>query len=130
MTHHPDYSAEIALALATPGGHLSIGRGGASLHSVHYRYTTPATATYSGMNPDAIKPLAIAAGLLVIDSRAADFAAVAHLAINGPMVAVGRDPDPAPYGSFSYAPLAVIATAYRAAGAEVYNAPQAEDPTP
>jgi hypothetical protein len=130
MTHHPDYSAEIALALATPGGHLSIGRGGASLHYVHYRYTTPATATYSGMNPDAIKPLAIAAGLPVIDSRGVNFDAVAHLAISGPMVAVGRDPDPAPYHSLSYAPLAVIAAAYRAAGAEVYNQPQAEEPAP
>lgn len=27
-----DYSADIAAALATPGGHLSIGRGGFTLH--------------------------------------------------------------------------------------------------
>jgi hypothetical protein len=49
------------------------------------------------------------------------FEQVARLAISGPMTAVGEDPSRPPYHAFSYAPLAVVAQAYRAAGAEVFN---------
>jgi hypothetical protein len=41
------------------------------------------------------------------------------LACAGPMVAVGEEPSPRPYHALSYAPLIEVATAYRAAGAEV-----------
>jgi len=37
------------------------------------------------------------------------------------MAAVGEDPSPPPYHALSYSPLAVLANAYRAAGAEVFN---------
>lgn len=77
----PDYSADIAAALATQGGHLSIGRGGFTLHLT--------------------------------------------------LVAVGREPDPAPWHGLSYAPLHVVASRYAAAGAELWNIPEVETmPTP
>ena len=37
------------------------------------------------------------------------------------MIAVGKAADPEPYGALSYAPLAVVAEAYSAAGAVVFN---------
>lgn len=109
-----DYSADIASALATEGGHLSIGRGGFILH---YRNG----AMLSGYDCEAIKAQSIAAGLPVIDSRLVEFVAAAQLAVKGPLVAVGREPDPAPWHSLSYAPLSAVAAAYAAAGAEVWN---------
>ncbi len=57
----------------------------------------------------------------MIDSRSVPFKVVYDLAVRGPMIAVGRAPDPEPCGALSYAPLAVVAEAYRAAGAEVLN---------
>jgi hypothetical protein len=41
--------------------------------------------------------------------------------VREPMVAVGDEPSPEPYNAFSYAPLVEAASAYRAAGAEVFN---------
>lgn len=111
-----DYSADIASALATEGGHLAIGRGGFILH---YRYG----ATLSGYDRDAIKAQSIAAGLPVIDSRLVDLGAALQLAVNGPLLAVGREPDPAPWHSLPYAPLSAVADAYAAAGADVWNIP-------
>ena len=109
-----DYDIYIARALATEGGHLAIGRGGFSLYFGR-------GAHLSGYHCETVKAACIAAGLPVIDSRIVDFAAVARLAINGPMIAVGEPPSPPPYHALSYAPLAVVAAAYRAAGAEVWN---------
>jgi len=37
------------------------------------------------------------------------------------MVAVGEEASPPPYHALSFAPLCVVAQAYRAAGAEVFN---------
>jgi len=110
----PDYGAYIARALDTIGGHLSIGRGGFSLHFGR-------GAHLSGYDCETVKTACIAAGLPVIDSRMVDFATVARLAINEPMIAVGEPPSPPPYDAFSYAPLAVVAVAYRTAGAELWN---------
>ena len=110
-----DYQPEIALALATSGGHLSIGRGGATLHYCNSRL--------SGCDCATIKAAAIAAGLPVIDSRMVPFGLAARLAVEGPMVAVNEPPSPRPWHAFSYAPLAVVAAAYRQAGAEVVNLP-------
>jgi hypothetical protein len=108
------YGAYIARALTTAGGHLSICRGGFSLYFGR-------GAHLSGHDCETVKAACIAAGLPVIDSRMVDFAAVARLAVNGPMIAVGEPPSMPPYHAFSYAPLAVVAAAYRTAGAEVWN---------
>lgn len=77
----------------------------------------------SGYDCEAIKAQSIAAGPPVIDSRLVEFVAAAQLAVKGPLVAVGREPDPAPWHSLSYAPLSEVAAAYAAAGAEVWNIP-------
>lgn len=109
-----DYDTYITRALATEGGHLAIGRGGATL-----RFGRGASLSSYDIEP--IKNACIAAGLPVIDSRTVDFGLVARLAINGPMVAVGESPTPPPYHAFSYAPLTVVAESYRVAGATVWN---------
>jgi hypothetical protein len=59
--------------------------------------------------------------LPVIDSRMVVFEDVVRAAVPGPMVAVGEEPSPQPYHALSYAPLVEVASAYRAAGAEVFN---------
>jgi hypothetical protein len=82
-----DYSADIYAELATQGGHLSIGRGGFTLH-----YSDG--AMLSGYGCEAIKTQCIAAGLPVIDSRCVAFDVVAHLTLAGPLVAIGREPEP------------------------------------
>ena len=109
-----DYDAYIVRALATEGGHLSIGRGGFSLYFDR-------GAHLSGYDSETIKAACIGAGLPVIDSRIVDFTAVAGLAIDGPVIAVCEPPSPPPYHALAYAPLAVVAVAYRAAGAEAWN---------
>lgn len=117
-----EYGTYIARALATDGGHLSIGRGGFVLHFGW-------GARLSGYDCETIKAACIAAGLPVIDSRMVDIDAVMRLVIRGPMVAVGEEPSaPSPdqvrsslWTALSYAPLAVVAAAYRDAGAEVWN---------
>jgi len=83
------YDDYIARALATPGGHLSIGRGGFVLHFENARL--------SGYDDDVIKPVAVAAGLPVIDSRIVPFELAAKLAVNGPMIAVNAEPSPRPW---------------------------------
>jgi hypothetical protein len=114
MNNH-DYSADIAKALRTEGGHLFIGRGGFSLHY--------ANGYLSGYACETVKAQAVAAGLPVIDSRRVEFDAVTKLVVEGPLVAVGRAPDPKPWLPFSYAPLIEVARAYAAERAEVYNLP-------
>ncbi len=122
MSHDPcepangDYDGYITCALATEGGHLSIGRGGFTLWYAR-------GCRLSGYEREVVKAAAIAAGLPVIDSRAVAFEVVAALAIGGPMVAVGEPASPAPWHSLSYAPLAYVVQAYREAGAEVFNIP-------
>jgi hypothetical protein len=92
-----EYAEYIAQALATEGGHLSVGRGGATLHFGQSRL--------SGCREERIKTECIAAGLPVIDSRMVPFAAVWRLAVSGPMAAVGQQPGEPPYHAFTYAPL-------------------------
>ena len=77
-SHHKTY---IEQALATPGGHLSIGRGGFSLHFGQ-------GARLNGYDIVTIKAECIAAGLPVIDSLGVDYERVADIAVRGPMVAV------------------------------------------
>jgi hypothetical protein len=70
-----------------------------------------------------VKACCIAAGLPVIDSRMVAFEDVVRLAVRGPVAAVGEEASPPPYHALSYAPLSLLANAYRAAGAEVFNIP-------
>jgi hypothetical protein len=109
-----DYDEYIASALCTQGGHLSIGRGGFTLYYAR-------GATLSGYDCESIKACCIVAGVPVIDSRVVAFEDVVRIAVRGPMAAVGEEPSPPPYHAFSYAPLAALSDAYRAAGAEVFN---------
>ena len=81
------------------------------------------SARLSGHDCETIKTACVAAGLTVIDSRRLSFSEPYRLAVRGPMVAVHEPADPQPWGAFSYAPLAAVAEAYRAAGAEVLNHP-------
>jgi hypothetical protein len=99
-------------AKRTAGGHLHIGRGGYTLHG---------PSQLSGYDCDAVKARCIAAGLPVIDSRNVAFDRAANLSVRGPMIAVGKAPDPPPWNAFSYAPLGVVAAAFRKAGAQVFN---------
>lgn len=118
-SNHPTtsrYQPDIDAALKTPGGHLSIGRGGFALHYGN-------GARLLGYDIEPLKSECIAAGLPVIDSLCVPFSAVAKLAVSGPMIAVGRDPDPEPWHSLSFASLQAIARNYAAAGAEVWNVP-------
>ena len=92
---------------------LSIGRGGFILH-----YTRG--ARLNGYDCKSIKAYSIAAGLPVIDSRMVAFEDVVRLAVRGRMAAVGEGAAPRP----SYVPLTVLANAYPAAGAEVFQRPR------
>jgi hypothetical protein len=111
----------ISEALRTPGGHLSIGRGGYTLYF-------SGSSRLQGYDCDEMKEACIARGVPVIDSRTVPFDAVWDLAVKGPMVAVGRMADIAPWGAFSSAPLQAVADAYRAAGAEIFNPPSEQVP--
>jgi hypothetical protein len=113
------YETYIARALATPGGHLGIGRGGFTLHFENSRL--------SGYDCEFIKKVATDAGLPVIDSRVIPFDLAATLAVRGPMIAVNTEPSPKPWHGLAYAPLAAVAAAYRKAGADVLNVPEDEE---
>jgi|SRR5579871_1394357 len=117
-----DYGDYIASALRTEGGHLSIGRGGFTLYYAR-------GAHLGGYDCDEVKACCIAAGLAVIDSRMVAFEDVVRLAVRGPMPAVGEEASLPPYHALSYAPLAVIAQSYAAAGAEVFNIARSAAPT-
>jgi hypothetical protein len=118
-----DYSDYIISALRTQGGHMSIGRGGYILWCGH-------ACRLSGYDCEHIKACCIAAGLPVIDGRMVAFQDVVRLAVNGPMVGVGEEASPPPYHALSFAPLCVVAQAYPAAGAEVFNLPDPAGPAP
>jgi hypothetical protein len=115
------YGDYITSALQTKGGHLSVGRGGFTLHFGR-------GARLSGYDCEPFKACCIAAGLPVIDSRMVTFEDVVRLAVRGPVVAVGEEASAPPYHAFSFAPLFVVAQAYRAAGAEVFNIPDLARP--
>jgi hypothetical protein len=117
------YGHYIREALTTEGGHLAVGRGGFTLYFAR-------GAFLSGYDCEAIKTACIALGLPTIDSRGLAFEVVCDLAVRGPMVAVGEPAGPPPWGAFSYAPLAAVADAYCAAGAEVWNLPPAAPAAP
>ncbi len=113
-----DYTPHIEAALRSEGGHLHVGEGGFSL-----KY---GNTCLQGYERETAKTMCIASGLPVIDSRNIEFEALIKIVVSGPIIAVGREADPRPWGSLSYAPLGVVAAAYRAAGGEVHNIPDAE----
>jgi hypothetical protein len=104
-------------AKSIESGHLSIGRGGFTLHFAE-------GSTLSGYDIDRMKTLCIDAGLPVIDSRCVEFDKVAELAISGPMVAVGSAPKFFLSRAFSHVSLVEWVASYRAAGAEIHNMPE------
>ena len=108
-------------ALAVEGGHLFLGPNSAVLHFA------PGTRV-SGFPCAAIRVACLAAGLPVIDCRAASFRLLYAVVVEGPTVAVGKPPDPRPWHSLSDAPLAHVAALYHAAGAEVSNVPGVPGP--
>src|SRR3546814_15961922 len=87
-TSNRDYGADIARVPATPGGHLTVGRGGFSLHYLN--------GSLSGYDVEAVKAQAIAAGLPVIDRRCVEFGGGVKHANSGPVIRDGRNPAPAP----------------------------------
>lgn len=114
-----EYDTYIARALATPGGHLSLGRGGFTLHFENARL--------EGYECETVKKAAIAAGLPVIDSRCVPFDLAAKLAVRGPTIAVNNQPSPRPWHGFSHAPIEAVAAVYRRAGAGVFNIGDCEE---
>ena len=123
MSAPESWSAHIERALATEGGHLTIGRYGYSLYFGR-------SCSLSGYDLDDMKAACIAAGLPVIDSRSADIEKVATVVIRGPMVAVGETPSAPPWHALSYTPLQHVAELYRAVGADVHNLPPVSTDTP
>lgn len=117
------YDAHIADALAVQGGHLSIGPAGATLHMGR-------GCTLSGFHTARMKADCLEAGLPVLDCSMVSFDVAWELIARRPMVAVGEPADPPPWHAFASAPLAHIATLYRAAGAEVHNLPADSEPAP
>ena len=94
MANHPELSREapsrgsthaeyIARALATDGGHLSIGRYGSTFY-------VGRDMRHHGYDCDTIRAESIAAGLPVIDNREAPFDELVGVVLRGPMAAVGR----------------------------------------
>ena len=109
--------------LRTTGGHLSIGRGGYSLHYAK-------GCALSGYGCDAIKHACIDVGVPVIDSRNVSLEVVCKIAIHGPMIAVGEEPGFFLHRMYSTESLAVVAAEYRAAGAEIFNIPDSAGTAP
>lgn len=103
----------VALAKATPGGHLFVHENGYTLYYNNVRFY--------GYVWQEILPLAIQAGLPVIDSRPVEFKARANLKLGGPHVAVNQAPSAEPFNCLSFAPLEHVAKAYQDAGATIYN---------
>ena len=111
-----DDADAISRALSTAGGHLFVGEAG---YTLAYQRGT----TLSGYDVAPVRAACVAAGLPVIDSRRLGFEAALHLAIHGPMIAVGEPPDAQPWHALAHAPLHHVAALYHAAGAEVVNLP-------
>lgn len=132
MTGSPStpHARYIAQALATEGGHLSVGRYGSTLHfSADARLSTP--------DSEDIKGECAAAGLPVIDSRPVPIERLADLVMRSPEVRVGPERSEPhwrfaykpTWGAFSFAPLEHVVELYRAAGAEVLNWPPSTGPS-
>lgn len=114
-------ASTVQQALAVEGGHLFLGLDGTVL-----RFAPGARV--SGFPCEAVKAVCLAAGLPVIDCRAVPFRRLYAVVVEGPMVAVGKPPDPRPWHSLSDAPLAHVAAFHHAIGAAVFNVPGVHGP--
>jgi hypothetical protein len=103
-------------ALASGGG-VTVGRGGCA---VHYALAPDSRSTgrREGYRSDVYIEIAKVVGLPWIDSRTVPDSTVVQT-MNCPMVGVGANIDPEPWGCFSFAPFAEVARQYAALGAEV-----------
>jgi hypothetical protein len=107
--------ANLRACKATPGGHIGLGRGGASIYTKDCRV--------SGGDNTYYRELGLHVGLPIIDSTTITNDAI-YETVSLPMVAVGRGPDPKPetgYGALDYAPLEYVAGLYLALGATIHN---------
>jgi hypothetical protein len=110
----PGGDAHIRRALADEGGRLFVYERGYTLHLGD-------NGTLRGYDTGPFKATCLAAGLPVIDTRMLDPSVAFRLAVQSPIAAVARAPDPPPWTPFTWAPLRHLAGIYRAAGAEVLN---------
>lgn len=92
---------------------MTIGRGGWSVHC-------PTWSLQGDGDSEPYATICRRLGVPVVDSRAAPIDRVARASISGPMPAIGRKPDPAPWRSFDYAPLSAYLAVWREAGAKVW----------
>ena len=100
--------------IATPGAYVSAGIGGTTIH-----YARGCTLrSYSPLERFAIAQVLVRIGTPLIDTRSVE---QTHRLVTLPMVAVGHDPDPEPWGGFCYAPLPVYAACAAALGARTEN---------
>ncbi|WP_375262508.1 hypothetical protein [Palleronia sp.] len=104
----------IRKTLASNGAYISTGVGGTTVH-----YSRGCTlSSYGRLEHMAVAQVLVQIGLPLVDTRS-----VANKArlIGLPLVAVGHEPDPAPWTSMSYAPLTEYAARAKALGAVVVN---------
>ena len=106
--------------LAAPGGYMSVGRGGWTLH-----YGRGSSVQGYGRMDALDVQAAKLVGVPIINSLTIDDNTIYDV-ISLPMVAVDGNPDDPwdgdkPYGSMSYAPLEYVAAKYRELGAELHN---------
>ena len=110
----------IRKTLATTGAHVSTGVSGTTIH-----YGRGCTLQgYERLRHMAVAQVLVDLGLPLIDTNPV---ANKWRLIDLPLVAVGRDPDPEPWSSLSYAPLRAYAVRAKALGAVVANWPRGDD---
>lgn len=93
------------------GGHLSYGRGG-------YTLSMGGGGSLSGYGESGTVAACVHLGIPFIDTRTIPDSKISKT-INLPMISC--NPDAAPWGSMSYAPLEVVAAAYESLGATLHN---------
>ena len=104
----------IRKTIATSGAYVSTGMGGTTIH-----YGRGCSlSSHSRLEHFPAAEILVEIGLPLVDTRPV---ANKWRLIDLPLVAVGHDPDPAPWSSMSYAPLDEYAARARALGAVVVN---------
>ena len=99
---------------ANPGAYVSCGIGGTTIH-----YARGCTlSSYSPLEQFAVAQVLVEMGLPFVDTRPVERK---HRLMGLPLVAIGHEPDPEPWGGFSYAPLCVYAARAAALGARTEN---------
>ena len=104
----------IRKTLANTGTYISTGIGGTTIH-----YARGCTlSSYSPLEDFAVAQVLVEIGVPLIDTRPV---VNKYRLIGLPLVAIGHDPDPAPWTGFSYAPLCVYAARAAQLGARTLN---------